>query len=144
MTMSKLKLKLMSALVFVGCALGPIALRVAWATPGDGISSSLLAGPVTVNKIKPYEFRVMEFHIVPGGHTGWHSHPGPVVVMITAGTMTLEQADGSTAVYRTGRGFVETPGQVNIGRNEGNSDLKLVAFILTPLGAPVRIDEPQP
>ena len=90
------------------------------------------------------EARVVEFRIAPGGHTGWHSHPGPVFVMITEGTMTLEQADGSTAVYPAGTGFVEEPGHVNIGRNEGNSDLELVAFILSPLGAPIRTDEPAP
>jgi quercetin dioxygenase-like cupin family protein len=154
--MSKMKSKRMLAGVFVACAL--IAWSVAWATPGDAISSSLVAGPVTLNEIKIggdtdgvkiktnglWESRVVKFRIAPGGHTGWHSHPGPVFVMITAGTMTLEQADGSTAVYPAGAGFVEEPGHVNIGRNEGNSDLELVAFFLTPQGTPIRIDEPQP
>jgi quercetin dioxygenase-like cupin family protein len=156
MTMSKMKSKRMLAGVFVACAL--ITWRVAWATPGAGTTSAVIAGPVTLNEIKIggdtggvkiktnglYESRVVEFRIAPGGHTGWHSHPGPVFVMITAGAMTLEQADGSTAVYSAGTGFVEEPGQVNIGRNEGTSDLELVAFFLTPLGAPIRTDEPQP
>ena len=25
----------------------------------------------------------------PGGHTGWHSHPGPVVVLVAQGELTL-------------------------------------------------------
>ena len=28
-------------------------------------------------KIKPSDFIVQEVVIEPGGHTGWHSHPGP-------------------------------------------------------------------
>src|SRR5687768_6519248 len=113
--MTKMKLKLMCAGVFVGCALGLIALRVAWATPAKDFFATFIAGPVALGPIDikgetdtheieikttgVWETRVAEIRIAPGGHTGWHSHPGPVFVMITAGTMTLEQADGSTAVY---------------------------------------------
>jgi hypothetical protein len=65
--------------------------------------------------------------------------------MIKSGTMTLEQSDGSIAVYPAGTGFVEDPDRVHIARNESETeDLELDAFILIPLGAPVRIDEPAP
>ena len=156
--MSKLNCKRMLAGVFVGCAL--IALRAAWATPALETFTTFIAGPVTLDALDiqsetdSYEIelktngasqaRVAEIRIAPGGHTGWHSHPGPVFVMITAGTMTLEQADGSIAVYPAGTGFVEEPGHVNIGRNEADVDLELVAFFLTPLGAAPRTDEPAP
>jgi quercetin dioxygenase-like cupin family protein len=160
MTMSKMKWKVMSAGVFVGCALGLIALRVAWATPAEGFFATFIAGPVTLGEmdikgetdtheieIKTkglWQSRVAEIRIAPGGHTGWHSHPGAVFVMITAGTMTLEQADGSTAVYPAGTGFAEPPDHVHIARNEGTDDLELVAFFLTRAGAPPRTDEPAP
>ena len=42
---------------------------------------------------------------MPGGHTGWHSHPGPVFVTIQAGTMTFYDADDLTCspgIYATG------------------------------------------
>ena len=156
--MTKMKLKLMTTGVFVGCALGLIALRAAWATPAVETFTTFIAGPVTLDEIKIggdtggvkintkglWQSRVAKIRIAPGGHTGWHSHPGPVFVMITAGTMTLEQADGSIAVYPAGTGFVEEPGHVNIGRNEADVDLELVAFFLTPLGAGPRTDEPAP
>ncbi len=156
--MSKMKLKLLSAGVFVGCALGLIAMKVAWATPAAETFTTFIAGPVTLDEIKIggdtggvkiktqglWQSRVAKIRIAPGGHTGWHSHPGPVFVMITAGTMTLEQADGSIAVYPAGTGFVEEPGHVNIVRKEEDVDLELVAFFLTPLGAPPRTDAPAP
>ena len=147
--------------VLVACAFGAVALRIAWATNGSGVGSTLVAGPVLLEEMDVkgetdteevelktkgmWTARVVHFHIAPGGHTGWHSHPGPVFVMITAGTMTLEQSDGSSAVYPAGTGFVEDPDRAHIARNESaTEDLELDAFILIPLGAPVRNDEPAP
>jgi quercetin dioxygenase-like cupin family protein len=161
MTMSKMKWKLMLAGVVVACAFGGTALRFAWATDGGGVGSTLIAGPVLLDEIDIKDVndthekvkirtkglwtsRIVHFHIAPGGHTGWHSHPGPVFVMIKAGTMTLEQSDGSSAVYPPGTGFTEDPYRVHIARNEGDVDLEFDAFILIPLGAPVRIDEDAP
>ena len=90
---------------------------------------------------------VVQLRIAPGGDTGWHSHPGPVFVMITAGTGSLYFADDPTftpEVYPAGTGFVEEGGDVHIFRNEGDTDLVVVALFLVPQGAPRRIDEPAP
>lgn len=159
--MCKRNWKLLAAGVLVAGALGGFALRSAWATPPAGIESALVAGPVVLDainigsdgdeakiriKIKKgeAECRVVQFRIAPGGHTGWHSHPGPVFVMITKGTMTTYDADGSTAVYPAGTGFAEGAGDVHIGVNAGDIDLELTAFFLIPKGAAPRIDEPAP
>jgi len=91
--------------------------------------------------------RVVEFRVIPGGHFGWHTHPGPVFVMVTAGTLTLYEADDPTTGvdYAAGTGFVDPGGgHVHDARNEGNTDVKLVAFFLTPQGTPIRIDAPAP
>ena len=160
--MSKMKSKLMLAGVLVGCAFGGIGIGVAWATPGAGVTSTLIAGPVALDEINivsqspthgviiktrgEWVSRVVHYSIVPGGHTGWHSHPGPVFVMITAGTMTkYEATDPTTAVvYPAGTGFVEDGGDAHIAGNAGDVDLKFVAFFLIPKGAAPRIDEPAP
>ncbi len=153
--------KLIMSGVLVACAFGAVALRFAWATPGSGASSTPVAGPVLLEEMDVkgetdteevelktkgmWTARVVHFDIAPLGHTGWHSHPGPVFVMVTAGTLTLEQSDGSSAEYPAGTGFVEEPNRVHIARNESaTEDLELDAFILIPLGAPVRVDEPAP
>ena len=158
--MSKMKLKLMLAGVVVTCAFG-FASRFAWATPGSGVTSGTTAGPVVLDEIDvasqgadysikikatkgASECRVVHYSIAPGGHTGWHSHPGPVFVMITVGTMTKEEADGSIAVYPAGTGFVEGVGHAHIAKNEGTVNLVFDAFFLVPLGATLRIDEPAP
>jgi len=161
--MSKKTLKLMLAAVFVAAAFGVIALRVAWATAPKGFSSTVIAGPVVLDDIDIVsqtpahgvmiktrglsDTYVVQVRIVPGGDSGWHSHPGPVFVLITAGTATEYEADDPTFtpnVYHAGTGFVEDVGNTHIVRNEGNTDLVLVAFFLVPHGEPRRIDEPAP
>jgi quercetin dioxygenase-like cupin family protein len=154
-----MNLKLMSAGILVGCAVGVIALSVARATPGQGVTATVIAGPVALDEIDikgntddhkvkiqtrgEWESRVVHFQVVPGAHFGWHSHPGPVFVHITAGTLTFEAADAAPVDYPAGTGFVDF-GDVHDARNEGTQDVEIVAFFLTPAGAPIRTDEPQP
>jgi quercetin dioxygenase-like cupin family protein len=86
--------------------------------------------------------------IAPGGSTGWHSHPGPVIVTISAGRMTFYDGDDpscSPGTYRTGDSFVDRGGgHVHIARNEGSVDLVLFATYLVPIGAPIRTDLASP
>jgi quercetin dioxygenase-like cupin family protein len=162
--MRKRILKLMLAGLFVACAFGLITLRIARATPGEGITTTVLAGPVAFDEIDtrshiPHTWRVriateglsdvwmVHIRIVPGGHSGWHSHPGPSFVTITAGTATFYQGDDpdrTPHVFAAGTGFVEDAGEVHIVRNEGDTDLELVVMQLIPSGADRRIDEPRP
>ena len=159
--MRKWNWKLKLAGILVACALGLVAWKFAWATPGKDVTVTTLAGPVILDELDikaetdSYEAeiktkgwsdaRVVRHHIAPGGHTGWHSHPGPVFVMVTAGTLTkYEGDDPEPTVYPAGTGFVEEPGEVHIGRNKGDVDLEMVSFLLIPLGEPTRIDQPDP
>src|SRR5262249_9705786 len=151
MTMSKLRLKLMLAGVFVAGAFGGIALKVAWATPPKGVTQTLLAGPVELDEIHVVsqtpdhgvmiktrglsDAYVVYNRIAAGGDTGWHSHPGPVFVLVRAGTATKYDADDPTFTptdYPAGTGYVEGVGDVHIVRNEGNTDLELVVLFLVP------------
>jgi quercetin dioxygenase-like cupin family protein len=161
MTMSKMRLKL-SVGVFVGCAFGLIALRVAWATPSQGLSTTILTGPVQLGdidlksdtddhqvKIKtkgPSDVYIVQNRIVPGGSTGWHSHPGISFVTVRSGQATEYHGDdpATSHVYPAGTGFTEEAGGVHLIRNEGTTDLELIAFQLIPSGATRRIDAPQP
>ena len=119
---------------FVACAFGGFGLGLAWATPGQAVTPILLAGPVTpvpfhvggetetreieITTKGGWETRVIHSRIAPGGHTGWHSHPGPVFGMITAGTMTkYEAGDPTPAVDPAGTGFGDDGGDVHIAGN---------------------------
>ena len=88
----------------------------------------------------------------PGGTTGWHSHPGHSLVIITNGTVTNYESDSphcKPAVY-TGTPtnpatFVDEGGtHSHMVRNEGTVVATGYAVQLIPAGANRRIDEPAP
>jgi len=158
---TKMKWKLMLAGVFVACAFGAMALRVAWATPPEGVTTIAIAGPVTFGDIHAMTLDsdytalvktrgqsdgyVRYLKIAPGGDTGWHSHPGLVFALVQSGTLTLYHDDFVAEVYAAGTGFVEQPGDgAHIAVNEGDTTLELAVFFLVPKGAAPRIDEPAP
>ena len=90
---------------------------------------------------------VLENRIAPGGTFGWHSHPGPSLVIVKAGALTLYLADDPSCtpqVFGAGSGFVDNGGDVHLVRNEGAIDAVVIVTSLVPRGAERRIDEPAP
>jgi quercetin dioxygenase-like cupin family protein len=87
--------------------------------------------------------------IAAGGDTGWHSHPGPVVVLVKSGELTLYSADDLACAPRTysaGQAFID-PGQghVHFARNTGAVNTELwVTYFDVPAGAAFRIDIADP
>ena len=84
----------------------------------------------------------------PGGTTGWHTHPGHSLIIVTEGAVTAYEGDDPACqptVYTPGMGFVD-PGdeQVHNLRNEGAVVAKTIAVQLIPAGATRRIDAPNP
>ena len=87
--------------------------------------------------------------IQPGGHTGWHTHPGPTFVAVAQGEGTLYHGMSGcpSFKYAVGAGFMQPPTEVHNMRNEGSTPLVLWAFYALPPGtsnAAIRIDQPQP
>lgn len=86
----------------------------------------------------------------PGKSSGWHTHPGPALVIVISGTVTRYQVDKdgncTSATYDAGQGFVEAPGVVHIARNEGTVDVMLQATFLdvAPGTAAFRSPAPAP
>lgn len=93
--------------VAVIAALAGAVTAVVLATPGSGILSAEVVAranfqdPVDI-KFKVNDGRQEIFHVPnagetvmqkivigPGGQTGWHDHPGPVVVLVKSGVVTF-------------------------------------------------------
>ena len=93
---------------------GTILARGSFAAPTDIKIKSTLGGEFRVMNVQnSQQALVQQVTIETGAQTGWHSHHGPVVVVVAAGTMTLYQADDPTCTgetYTTGQAFVD-PGQ---------------------------------
>lgn len=90
---------------------------------------------------------VVENKIAPGGTFGWHSHPGPSIVVIKTGELTLYHGDDPSCTptrVPAGSGFVDDGGDVHLVRNEGSVETVVYVTSLVPRGAARRIDEPSP
>ena len=161
--MSKIRFKLIAAGVFVGCALGLVTLKVAWATPQQGATTTVLTdGPISLGEINVHfigdpahklkiqtmgvsDIYVVRHVIAPGGDTGWYSTPGPSIISVVAGEATAYAAGvPEGVVFTAGTAFTAPCDQTHIFRNEGTVNLELIAFQINPEGAPQRNDEPAP
>jgi quercetin dioxygenase-like cupin family protein len=84
----------------------------------------------------------------PGGTTGWHTHPGPSLIIVTAGTVTGYEADDPSCtphLYSQGMGFIDPGGgHVHVLRNETSSEARTIAVQLIPAAAVRRIDAASP
>jgi quercetin dioxygenase-like cupin family protein len=154
--------KMMVGGTLSACALMALAVGIASATPGAGIITTIIAGPTLLDevhlnsmseindvKIKTKglsDVYVVQNRIAPGGHTGWHSHPGPSIISVVSGTATEYRSDDPVGVvHAASTAFVDEGGDhAHIIVNEGATDLVLVAFQVLPMGAPRRIDLPAP
>ena len=100
---------------------------VALATPPSGLTNVPLARGTNVSKgTIPLQFgtdvAMAQITVVPGGSSGWHSHPGGAIIVVKAGPLTVYPAVGSqceTTTYSAGQAFIERPGEVDQVVNTG-------------------------
>jgi len=114
------------------------------ATPGSGVLSSTVVargafadptdikfkvdttGQEVIHAPNAQQTVVQQIVIGPGGHTGWHSHPGPVVVVVRAGALSFYSSEDPACTRRTylaGEAFIDRgQGHVHIARNESTTD----------------------
>jgi quercetin dioxygenase-like cupin family protein len=93
------------------------------------------------------DLEVLEVRIAPGGTFGWHSHPGPSLVIVKSGTATFYLGDDPTCtphMVSAGSGFVDNGNDVHVVRNEGSVEVVNIVASLIPQGAVRRIDQPNP
>ena len=139
---------------------------VADATPPSGVSVTIV-GAATVpefdvkrkDKDRDWEIEMEAdqpinvvtaiFTVQPGGHGGWHTHPGPALFTVKTGTLTMYEGDDRTCtprVFPAGTGSVEagTSTHNHILRNETDSVAETVVTFLLPVGAVLRTDLADP
>jgi quercetin dioxygenase-like cupin family protein len=75
-----------------------------------------------------------EVTLDPGASTGWHSHPGPLLVVVRSGTLTHEARGRSIRTFVAGQAFIELPGSGNehCGRNLGDEPVTLEVLFIAP------------
>jgi quercetin dioxygenase-like cupin family protein len=84
----------------------------------------------------------------PGGSTGWHTHPGHSLIIVTAGTVTDYEGHDpgcKPQVYKTGMAFVDPGGDHSHNvRNEGTVEAQTISVQFIPAEAARRIDVADP
>ena len=96
------------------------------------------------------DVHVLENVIAPGGTFGWHSHPGPSLVIVKSGTLSAYHGPDCTPEdfgpgSPNGSTFVDQGHDLHMVRNNSSTDVAdvyVVSFV--PAGFPRRIDEPNP
>ena len=102
---------------------------------------------VELNSPDNTDIAVANIGITTGGSSGWHYHPGPVLVVVKSGTVTFYSSDDrdcSPKVHPAGTSFIEPGGVVGNARNEGAVDVVGVATFFAPPGSALRIDAAKP
>jgi len=144
-------------LVVVGVSVLALFVGAALATTPSGATSTLLTR-ATLGEFKAKndgikvkslqrsaDISIVKVDLEPGGSTGWHHHPGVVMVSVASGTVTEYDEECHPTVIQAGQGFVESRDEVHLVRNEGNDAAVLYATFISPTQtSALRIDDPQP
>ncbi|MEU5719757.1 cupin domain-containing protein [Streptomyces sp. NPDC020403] len=149
-TVGSKKQGLLRKVVLVG--VGVMALgflpAAAVATPGSGVSGTVVAEGTSAGKLKvktpqgrtDVTFRTIT--VAPGGSTGWHTHRGQLIAVVKSGTLTRTLGDCSVEVTPAGTSFIEPSGvrHRHIGRNLGTEPVVLWVTYLLPEGSALSDD----
>lgn len=85
--------------------------------------------------------------IAVDGHSGWHMHPGPSLITVTVGEITVYDSSDpicTPKVYRTGDGFIDSGDHAHLLKNESGAAAETVAVQFLADGSTRRIDASQP
>jgi quercetin dioxygenase-like cupin family protein len=80
----------------------------------------------------------------PGWSSGWHSHPGPTIVVVVRGTLSRYHGDCTRTESTAGQAFVEGDSHAGVVRNESAGEVELQVTYVTPRGVPLRTDGANP
>lgn len=152
MRQSKWSLPLAAVLVvvFAGTVLATPAGGMSASAPLRGTLSQSVhvnIGDVKFQAKAPTDLVTRTITFAVGSTSGWHSHPGIVLVAVTSGSLVRYSADCSFEVIPTGGAFVESGDEPGLLRNEGTTDSVTSVTFVVPAGtavADLRIDKDSP
>lgn len=84
---------------------------------------------------RPIDVATAHLTFAPGASTGWHKHPGPTVVTVTAGELTVTSRRCQRHTYEAGEVFVEKGPQAHLAVNTGTGTTESIVTFFAPAGA---------
>lgn len=143
--------------LIVTSALVVVLAGTAVATPGRNLTPSILSratltervhfntGDVKFQTKEPVDFVTQTIRFDAGSSSGWHSHPGVVLVSVTSGELTHYASDCSSETVSAGEAFAESGDHPTLV-NSVNGAVVHVTYVV-PDGTPntgLRVDRPNP
>lgn len=130
------------------------------ASPGSGVTAETfvtgtLKGDIQMNsdRVKfqtkdDTAVRVQKLTFSPGGFTGWHHHPGIVIVTVQSGTIQMMMSDCSVHEYGPGspHGSVFVEGEHRVHEASSAGGAVVFANYVAPAADPpvFRVEDPVP
>jgi quercetin dioxygenase-like cupin family protein len=141
----------------VGLAIFATAVAaVAIASPGTTSSTTLAPRSTLSNSVEVNENRIkfqtkdptdlvsQQVTFAPGAYSGWHHHPGVILVLVKTGTVTVWDANCQKTAYSTGQAFIEGGSEPMQVSNEGTETAVDVATQVAPSGSAFRVEDDPP
>jgi quercetin dioxygenase-like cupin family protein len=145
------------ALVFLAAVVGAVFLgsNAAMATPPAGFTAKVLAKGTLARSVEmealgiqfstegSTDVFVQQVDIAPGGSSGWHEHPGLVIVAVATGAVIVHAGCDSGQKYSAGQTFVEAPLTPMLVENASSTaPAQNFASVVVPAGRAPRIELP--
>ncbi len=147
------------ALASAGATLA-LAAGVALATPPNGetptplargaliapanINTKVIGGRVRIKTQGALDAMMAQITLAPGGTGGWHSHAGPLITIVTQGTLTIIDAQCKRHDIQEGQALIN-PGSRHKDENLGTTPVTFKVTFLIPHGvASPHVDQPAP
>ncbi|MBB3605562.1 quercetin dioxygenase-like cupin family protein [Mycolicibacterium sp. BK556] len=126
-----------------------LSAPAAGATPPDGdatrtdLAKGVTETPVSITTDGPTTLIVQSLALQPGASSGWHTHPGSELSVITGGAVALQTATACGPVtYGAGQAVFIPAGVPHRVANQSGSEAQVVLTYTLPVDAPVRGDAP--
>jgi len=146
--------------LLLGIAASAAVVSLAVATDPAGIVSNVFVAQGTAGRIDEHiqigsawkltpetqgesEFFHQDLVVGPGGRSGWHSHPGILLITVKEGSVDWYDNDCAKHTYAAGQSFTEGAGPHNV-LNSGTTNARLLIAYITKKGDPRRIENVQP
>jgi quercetin dioxygenase-like cupin family protein len=131
----------------IAVAAGALATGVALATPPNGetptplargaliapanVNTRVVGGRVKITTQGAIDAMMVQVTLAPGGTGGWHSHAGPLITIVTQGTLTIIDAHCTRHDIQAGQAFVNN-GSTHKDENLGTTPVAFNVTFLIP------------
>jgi quercetin dioxygenase-like cupin family protein len=91
----------------------------------------------------PSNFYVQDTVVAPAGYSGWHHHPGVLLITVKEGSVDWYDGNCNKTTYTAGQSFTES-NELHDLVNPGYVNARLFIAYITMKGEPRRIENDQP